>query len=484
MDRLPHMRLALLIALLLMVGVSFSMPETVSAMTKKPNPVTVIKATPGYDSITLEWKASEGATDYIVYRASSKYGLYKSIRTVTVNHFTDRNLETGIAQWYKIRAVNDGKRARKSPRISAVPRLAAPGLKAEASGDGIALTIDPVDGADGYVIYRDGKSLTRLKSLTYLDNDTYADKRHRYRVIAYRHIGQKVVPSGFSREITAIRPSFDIGLKGTNTIPEELHEGEGFKFKGLVRSNTTIRKITVGIVNGETQKWIKEARYVDSDLNSMEFDLKKVNKKIQIKDLPQGSYTYQIIVELKTGSEKTLLNQSFNIIQPPGSTLIIDKALECAWPKGTSSGKYSYPGGSRTAGYSEAIVQAYGSRSGWSAQTKAGASCDVFVGTVIRASGYDPTFPRGLDEIESYCARHTDKWENTGITSESQMQPGDVLFQLYSGGGGHIAIYLGDGLVANAHYHGKSYGVVQDMHNGGGISRHSWKTFKVYRPIQ
>ena len=121
MDRLPHMRLALLIALLLMVGVSFSMPETVSAMTKKPNPVTVIKATPGYDSITLEWKASEGATDYIVYRASSKYGLYKSIRTVTVNHFTDRNLETGIAQWYKIRAVNDGKRARKSPRISAVP---------------------------------------------------------------------------------------------------------------------------------------------------------------------------------------------------------------------------------------------------------------------------------------------------------------------------------------------------------------------------
>ena len=129
-------------------------------------------------------------------------------------------------------------------------------------------------------------------------------------------------------------------------------------------------------------------------------------------------------------------------------------------------------------------MQAYGSRSGWSAQTKAGASCDVFVGTVIRASGYDPTFPRGLDEIESYCARHTDKWENTGITSESQMQPGDVLFQLYSGGGGHIAIYLGDGLVANAHYHGKSYGVVQDMHNGGGISRHSWKTFKVYRPIQ
>ena len=63
------------------------------------------------------------------------------------------------------------------------------------------------------------------------------------------------------------------------------------------------------------------------------------------------------------------------------------------------------------------------------------------------------------------------------------LQPGDILFQLYKGGGGHIAIYLGDGLVANAHYHGKAYAVIQDMYNGGGIHK-SWRTYKVYRPVQ
>lgn len=85
--------------------------------------------------------------------------------------------------------------------------------------------------------------------------------------------------------------------------------------------------------------------------------------------------------------------------------------------------------------------------------------------------------------VESYCRKHTDKWEDTGITNKSDLQPGDILFQLYKGGGGHIAIYLGDGLVANAHYHGKAYAVIQDMYNGGGIHK-SWRTYKVYRPVQ
>ena len=85
--------------------------------------------------------------------------------------------------------------------------------------------------------------------------------------------------------------------------------------------------------------------------------------------------------------------------------------------------------------------------------------------------------------VESYCRKHTDKWEDTGITNKSDLQPGDILFQLYKGGGGHIAIYLGDGLVANAHYHGKAYAVIQDMYNGGGI-HNSWRTYKVYRPVQ
>lgn len=481
--RFASMRLIILAALMLAVAVSVFMPEKAMAASVKPEQVTIIKTSAEYDSITLNWKESAGATKYIVYRSKSKYGLYQKLNTVSQARYTDKNLETGKAQWYKIRAINEDRRARKSPRISAVPMLSAPELTAEAAGEGIYLTLKKVPGADGYVIYRDGKSLSTQRTLTYLDSDIFADKEHRYKAVAYRHVNKKVIPSEFSREKRATRPSMNIMLKGNNIL-ESIHEGEQVKLKGKIRSNTTIKEVRVGFVSKDSDKWISKQKYTNTDVDGMTFDLKKVNKKISTDQLAQGEYYYKIIVTLKTGSEKTILNQGFEVIQPPGSTMILEKAYELAWPKGTSSSTYSYPNGRQTDAYLAALSQAYGSRSGWSAQTRAGASCDVFVGTTIRASGYDTTFPRGLDEIESYCRAHQDKWLDTGITSESEMEPGDVLFQLYSGGGGHIAIYLGDGLVANAHYHGKSYGVIQDMHNGGGISRNSWKTFKVYRPIQ
>ena len=484
--RSPHgksgFHLALLLLVALFVAFSFAMPERSMAMTQAPEKVTVIKASTTYDSITLQWKASENATDYIVYRAKSKYGFYREIGATEKTVFTDQKLQTGKAQWYKIRAVNDGKRSFKSPRISAVPTLSAPVLTAEATGEGIYLNLEKTDGADGYVIYRDGKSLGSQKKLDYLDNKVYSGKNHKYKAVAYRYVEGKVVASKFSREIRATRPSMSISIKKNDLIPD-LHEGDTFEFKGEIKSNTTIEKVTIGIVDQETDKWVSDAKFVDTSIEDMKFDLADVNEKISLDKLKQGKYNYKIIVKLKAGSEKTILNQGFEITEPPGAQLLVDKATELAWPKGTSKGTYSYPGGHRTEAYSAALSQAFGSRSGWSAQTKAGASCDVFVGAAVRASGYDPNFPRGLDMVESYCRKHTDKWEDTGITNKSDLQPGDILFQLYKGGGGHIAIYLGDGLVANAHYHGKAYAVIQDMYNGGGI-HNSWRTYKVYRPVQ
>ncbi|MBQ9014735.1 MAG: C40 family peptidase [Firmicutes bacterium] len=477
----PGLRLVLLVALLA-AAASFALPQPAMAATEAPQQVKVIKAVTSYDSITLKWNASENATDYIVYRAKSKYGFYHEIKTTSATTFTDRKLQTGKAQWYKIRAINEDKRSRKSPRISAAPTLSPPVLTAEATGEGIYLSMEKSEGADGYAIYRDGKSLSTQKKLTYLDSDVYSGKGHKYKAVAFRYVEGKVVASKFSREIRATRPSMSISISKHKSVPD-LHEGEAYEFTGKIKSNTTIEKVTAGIVDQETNKWVSGAKFTAKSVDDMEFDLSDVNEKISVEQLEQGKYNYKIIVKLKTGSEKTILNQGFEITEPPGSTLLVETAQKLAWPQGTSKGTYSYPGGHRTDAYTEALSQAFGSRSGWSAQTAAGASCDVFVGTVVRNSGYDESFPRGLDMIVDYCSKHTDKWLDTGITRQEDMQPGDILFQLYKGGGGHIAVYLGDGLVANAHYHGKAYGVVQSMYNGGGIHK-SWRTFKVYRPLQ
>lgn len=140
---------------------------------------------------------------------------------------------------------------------------------------------------------------------------------------------------------------------------------------------------------------------------------------------------------------------------------IVAMAKKCAWPYGTAKSKYRYPSGSPTAGFKEAIKKAYPDRSKWGKQTRAGASCDVFVGTVIRASGVDPKYPRGLDGVVKHC-RNNPKWQLTGIKKLSDLKPGDILYQEWKGGG-HIVVYLGGGKCANAHYVGKTYGVIEKI---------------------
>lgn len=160
--------------------------------------------------------------------------------------------------------------------------------------------------------------------------------------------------------------------------------------------------------------------------------------------------------------------------------LIADKAVQCAWPEGTPKSKCGYPKGSATVNYKSALNRAYPDRSSWGKQTKAGASCDVFVGTCVRDSGIDPKFPRGLDGVEKHC-KDSKLWQTIkGVTKESQLKRGDVVFQLYEGGGGHIFIYLGNGKIANAHYNGKTYGVIQKFSTAKSPSK--CKTYNVYRP--
>ena len=143
------------------------------------------------------------------------------------------------------------------------------------------------------------------------------------------------------------------------------------------------------------------------------------------------------------------------------SDKIVDMAKKCAWKYDTPKKTYSYPDGRPKTAYKKALDKAYPDRSKWGKQTRAGASCDVFVGTVLRASGVDPKFPRGLDEVEPYMAKNKDKWEKTSIKSRDKMKPGYIIYELYKGGGGHISIYLGGNRIANAHYNGKTYPRIQ-----------------------
>ena len=55
--------------------------------------------------VKLTWKKVSGAKKYTVYRATSKNGKYKAIKTTTKLSFTNKNLKKGKTYYYKVKAI-------------------------------------------------------------------------------------------------------------------------------------------------------------------------------------------------------------------------------------------------------------------------------------------------------------------------------------------------------------------------------------------
>ncbi len=81
-----------------------------------------------------------------------------------------------------------------------------------------------------------------------------------------------------------------------------------------------------------------------------------------------------------------------------------------------------------------------------------GADCGNFVSTVMRMSGADPGFPiSGVGSMYDYMTAHPEKYQKiTTTSSTASLQPGDILTEVTPDFNGHILIYLGDGVVAQA----------------------------------
>lgn len=136
---------------------------------------------------------------------------------------------------------------------------------------------------------------------------------------------------------------------------------------------------------------------------------------------------------------------------------LVAMAKALAWPKGTASSKYKYPSGSATKAFKAALPKAYPNRSSWSAAPRAGASCDVFVGTCVRYSGVDSKFPRGLSEQMPYKSSKFTRYVYKNVAPKKYAKYGDVIMYTHSNGT-HIII-KGDGCYYEANYK-KKYGHV------------------------
>ena len=54
----------------------------------------------------LTWEAVDGAVEYQIYRATSKSGDYKLIKTTTSTSFTNTSAKAGKTYYYKVKAIH------------------------------------------------------------------------------------------------------------------------------------------------------------------------------------------------------------------------------------------------------------------------------------------------------------------------------------------------------------------------------------------
>jgi fibronectin type 3 domain-containing protein len=106
-------------------------------------------------SIAISWNPTGGATGYKLYRAANIAGPYDLTATVIECSFSDSNLTSATAYYYKVSAVNGIGEGAQSAAVSGATLLSAPaGLAAVVqSNSSVTISWDNLDSATSYRLY-------------------------------------------------------------------------------------------------------------------------------------------------------------------------------------------------------------------------------------------------------------------------------------------------------------------------------------------
>lgn len=187
---------------------------TVNKVEKKAPTISSVESTQ-YNKIKVSWKAVPGATKYEIYRADSKNGSYKKVKTIsdgTTTSWTDSSVKTGKTYYYKMKSVVTTNKEQKSgyskvKSAKCVPATPSVSLKSSTKKQ-MKISWKKVSGADGYEIYRatskDGKytKVTTIKkgsTKSYTDKKLTSGKTYYYKVRAYKKVNGKKVYSSYSK---------------------------------------------------------------------------------------------------------------------------------------------------------------------------------------------------------------------------------------------------------------------------------------------
>lgn len=198
-----HSAKLLCIIMMFLVASVFTIPAEANAASKTPGKPTIKVTCTDYTKAKITWGKVKYATKYQVYRATSKSGSYKSVKTTTAKSYTNSGLTSGKTYYYKVRALNGSKKgsfsAVKSVKIKTLP---AAKFSVKDSVTNITLSVTTtVKGATGYEVYRADenyatkeygaeKYIGKTTTKSYVDRTVELGKTYSYRLRPYKTEGK------------------------------------------------------------------------------------------------------------------------------------------------------------------------------------------------------------------------------------------------------------------------------------------------------
>lgn len=161
-----------------------------------------------YKSLNVKWNKIHGMTGYEIYRADSKGGTYKKIKTAdaAASSYEDTGLTVNKTYYYKVRAYKGSKKYSFSAVKSQTVKPKTPSVSTKAGKGQITVTWNSVSGVTGYYVYRSQtksgtyKSLKRVNSKTTQYTNTKLKKgaKYYYKVRSYKTIDGTKIYSDYS----------------------------------------------------------------------------------------------------------------------------------------------------------------------------------------------------------------------------------------------------------------------------------------------
>ena len=254
--------------------------SNVVSMKPVPGKVGDVTVTPlSTKSLVVKWSSLwggvAGVSGYEVWRATSKTGTYKKVDTTTTYSYTDANLKTGGAYFYKIRGFitttdHGNVYGAYSAIIKGVPApTQATELSAGSAGyNSVKVEWDQVANASGYEIHRatavNGKytkagSVSKGSTLSFTGKGLTTGKGYWFKVRAYITVSGKKVYGAFSAPINATPflgnlTGFAAGSAGHDSIKvswKKLAGASGYEVYRAATSGGQYTKIK-SITNGNT----------------------------------------------------------------------------------------------------------------------------------------------------------------------------------------------------------------------------------------